>query len=423
MLTGFFRHAIQRGEMRLTKSIIDKIEYDGKDAFYWDDLLKGFGLKVTRSSKTYIVQSRVNRRTVRKKVGAYGVYTPEEARKQAKIQLGFMANNVDVNIEDKKAKRRKTTLQQAFDDYIKLKNITTATKVKYERSMRLSFEDWKNKPINSINREMVERRFKNISQRSPAIANSDFRFLRALLNFAMEQYAVDGEPLIPSNPCSRLSILKLWNRVERRQTYIHPTKIKTFFEGLQFHKDDSDYMQTVKNQCLFILFTGCRDQEAGCLRWDNIDFELKTLTFNNTKNHKTHILPMGNYLFSFMQELKRKSSRPFVFPANNKSGHIENQRKAVQMLAEQSGIQFTLHDIRRTFASIANNHIPGITNFTLKKLLNHSESDVTAGYIQFEIESLRRPMQMIEDFILEQVGIQQRTNNEKIVKFENRKEA
>ena len=403
--------------MKLTKSVIDKIKFEGKEAFYWDDDLKGFGIKVTTTSKRYIVQSRVNGRTVRKAIGATTVYTPEEARRQAKIQLGLMANNIDVNIEDKKTKRRKTTLQQAFDDYIRLKNITTATKVKYERSMRLSFEDWKNKPINSINREMIEKRFRDISQRSPAIANSDFRFLRALLNFAMEQYAVDGEPLIPSNPCARLSILKLWNRVERRQTYIHPTKIKTFFEGLQPHKDDSDYIKTVKNQCLFILFTGCRDQEAGCLRWDNVDFDLRTLTFNNTKNHKTHILPMGNYLFGFMDDLKRKSSSPFVFPASNKSGHIENQRKAVHMLAEQSGIQFTLHDIRRTFASIANNHISGITNFTLKKLLNHSESDVTAGYIQFEVESLRRPMQMIEDFILEQAGVKQQVNNEKVIKF------
>ncbi len=420
MLTSFLWGILKAVEMKLKKSVIDKIVFDGKEVFYWDDDLKGFGVKVTSKSKTYIVQSRVNGRTVRKKIGAYGVYTPEEARKQAKIQLGLMANNVDINIEDKKAKRRKTTLQQAFDDYIKLKNITTATKVKYERSMRLSFEDWKNKPITSINREMIEKRFKDISLRSPAIANSDFRFLRALLNFAMEQYAVDGEPLIPSNPCSRLSILKLWNRVERRQTYIHPAKIKAFFDGLQHHKDDSDYIQTVKNQCLFILFTGCRDQEAGGLRWDNIDFDLKTLTFNNTKNHKTHILPMGNYLFSFMQELKRKSSGTFVFPANNKSGHIENQRKAVQMLAEQSGIQFTLHDIRRTFASIANNHIPGITNFTLKKLLNHSESDVTAGYIQFETESLRRPMQMIEDFILEQAGLKEPENN--VIEFIKQKQ-
>lgn len=403
--------------MKLTKSQIDKLEYKGKDAFYWDEELKGFGLKITRTGKTYIVQARVDNKTIRKKIASVGQLTPDEARKEAKKLLGEMAKGIDIVKQQKKEKRKNTTLQQACDDYMRLKTLSPGTKLKYERSMKLNFNDWRNKPITSINREMIERRFKKISKHSPSIANSDFRFLRALLNFAMEQYAVDGEPLIPSNPCARLSILKLWNRVERRQTYIHPAKIKAFFDGLQHRKDDSEYIKTVKNQCLFILFTGCRDQEAGGLCWNKVDFDLKIITFTNTKNHKTHILPMGNYLCNFMKELKAHSVSPFVFPANNKSGHLENQRNAVKKLAEQSGIQFTLHDLRRTFASIANNHIANITNFTLKKLLNHAESDVTAGYIQFEVESLRRPMQMIEDYILEQAGLGEKPKADNIIAF------
>lgn len=403
--------------MKLTKSQIDKLEYKGEDAFYWDEELKGFGLKITRTGKTYIVQARVNCKTVRKKIASVGQLTPDEARKEAKKLLGEMAKGIDIVKQQKKEKCKNTTLQQACDDYMRLKTLSPGTKLKYERSMKLNFNDWRNKPITSINREMIERRFKKISKHSPSIANSDFRFLRALLNFAMEQYAVDGEPLIPSNPCARLSILKLWNRVERRQTYIHPAKIKAFFDGLQHRKDDSEYIKTVKNQCLFILFTGCRDQEAGGLCWNKVDFDLKIITFTNTKNHKTHILPMGNYLCNFMKELKAHSVSPFVFPANNKSGHLENQRNAVKKLAEQSGIQFTLHDLRRTFASIANNHIANITNFTLKKLLNHAESDVTAGYIQFEVESLRRPMQMIEDYILEQAGLGEKPKADNIIAF------
>lgn len=403
--------------MKLTKTTVDKIQFTGKDAFYWDEELKGFGLKITRTGKTYIVQARVDNKTIRKKIASVGQLTPDEARKEAKKLLGEMAKGIDIVKQQKKEKRKNNTLQQACDDYMRLKTLSPGTKLKYERSMKLNFNDWRNKPITSINREMIERRFKKISKHSPSIANSDFRFLRALLNFAMEQYAVDGEPLIPSNPCARLSILKLWNRVERRQTYIHPAKIKAFFDGLQHRKDDSEYIKTVKNQCLFILFTGCRDQEAGGLCWNKVDFDLKIITFTNTKNHKTHILPMGNYLCNFMKELKAHSVSPFVFPANNKSGHLENQRNAVKKLAEQSGIQFTLHDLRRTFASIANNHIANITNFTLKKLLNHAESDVTAGYIQFEVESLRRPMQMIEDYILEQAGLGEKPKADNIIAF------
>lgn len=403
--------------IKICKMTIDGLNYSNSDEFYWDSDIKGFAVKITKTKKTFVVQSRVNGRTIRKNIGSCSVFTPDEARKLAKKFLGEMAQGIDINYREKVSNAKNTTLQMAFDEYIAIKNITESTKTKYKRSMRLRFNDWKDKPIPSITREMIEARFIEASKSSKSIANSDFRFLRALLNFAMEKYIIEGEPLIPSNPCNRLKALNLWNKIPRKRSYVHPSQIKTFFTGLQHNENDSDCVKTVKNQCLFILFTGCRDQEAGKLQWCNVDFDLKTITFENTKNHKEHILPMGTYLYNFLLSLKQnRGISPYVFPANNNSGHVENQRKTVQYIAETSGIKFSLHDIRRTFASIANNHIAGITNFTLKKLLNHSEDDVTAGYIQFEIESLRRPMQMIEDYILKQAGVKENETN-KVVEF------
>jgi len=398
--------------MKINKSNIDKVKFTGQEDFYWDDDLKGFGIKITKTKSCYIIQARnAKGKTTRKKIGPINLFSPDEARKIAKAYLGQLAQGIDIMAKEKEGKTRNISLQQAFDEYIQVKNITESTKIKYERSMRLCFKDWANKALTSISREMIESRFLEASQKSKSIANSDFRFLRALFNFAMEKYVVNGEPIIPSNPCNRLKAFKLWNKVPRRQNYIHPSQIKTFFFGLQHHDQDTECVKVVKNQCLFILFTGCRDQEAGTLKWSNVNFDLNTITFEHTKNHKEHILPMGEYLREFLLKLKQNSNSPYVFPAQNQSGHVENQRKTVQRIAKISGIKFSLHDIRRTFASIANNHIAGITNFTLKKLLNHSEDDVTAGYIQFETETLRKPMQLIEDYILKQAGVKENETN------------
>ena len=398
--------------MKINKSNIDKLNFTGKDTFYWDDDLKGFGIKVTKTQISYVIQDR-NRKgnTIRKKIGAINVFSPDEARKLAKQYLGELAQGIDIVSREKEEKVKCVTLQQAYEEYINIKHITESTKIKYERSMRLCFKDWANKALTNISREMIEKRFLEASKKSKSIANSDFRFLRAVFNFAMEKYVVNGEPIIPSNPCNRLKAFKLWNKVPKRQNYVHPSQIKTFFLGLQHHEQDTECVKVVKNQCLFILFTGCRDQEAGTLKWSNVNFDLNTITFEHTKNHKEHILPIGKYLREFLLKLKQNSNSQYVFPAQNKSGHVENQRKTVHHIAEISGIKFTLHDIRRTFASIANNHITGITNFTLKKLLNHSEDDVTAGYIQFETEILRKPMQLIEDYILKQAGIKENETN------------
>ena len=361
--------------MKLTKSQIDKLEYKGKDAFYWDEELKGFGLKITRTGKTYIVQARVDNKTIRKKIASVGQLTPDEARKEAKKLLGEMAKGIDINLKEKRAKIQNITLQQAYAAYKYTRPLGIRTITDYDGAMKTTFKEWQNKPIISINREMIERKFKAKSKTAPALANLHFRFLRALLNFAMEKYAVDGKPLIPSNPCTRLTILKLWNRIERRDTYIKPAQIKSFFYGLTINDYDKPQIQTAKKQCMFILFTGCRDQEAACLQRRDIDFEDKTVTFRHTKNHHKHVLPLGDWLFQFTKELcEGLAPDAYLFPANNKSGHIKDHRKAIKEIAKECGINFSLHD-------------------------------------------LRRPMQMIEDYILEQAGLKEKLKADNIIAF------
>lgn len=192
--------------MKINKSNIDKLKFTGKDTFYWDDDLKGFGVKVTKTQISYVIQDRTKKgNTIRKKIGAISIFSPDEARKLAKQYLGELAQGIDIVSREKEEKVKCITLQQAYEEYISIKHITESTKIKYERSMRLCFKDWSNKALVSISREMIENRFFEMSQKSKSIANSDFRFLRALFNFAMEKYIVNGEPIIPSNPCNRLN--------------------------------------------------------------------------------------------------------------------------------------------------------------------------------------------------------------------------
>jgi hypothetical protein len=95
-----------------------------------------------------------------------------------------------------------------------------------------------------------------------------FRFLRALLNFAKEKYAMDdGEPLIASNPCDRLKTLKKWHRIAPRTQYLKPHKLAPWFAALAHSPEDSEHRRTVKDFCAFVLLTGCREQGAARLRW------------------------------------------------------------------------------------------------------------------------------------------------------------
>lgn len=73
-------------------------------------------------------------------------------------------------------------------------------------------------------------------------------------------------------------------------------------------------------------------------------------------------------------------------------------------VTKASGVHFTVHDLRRTFITIAESlDIPA---YALKRLMNHKMSnDVTAGYIIVVVERLRKPMQLITDYILKCMGV------------------
>jgi hypothetical protein len=88
----------------------------------------------------------------------------------------------------------------------------------------------------------------------------------------------------------------------------------------------------------------------------------------------------------------------------SKSGHIEDLRGQYQKIINKSGVQFTPHDLRRSFESYA--EILKMPVFTKKRLANHAlPRDVTEGYVQFPLEYLRAMVEEVADFILTRAGI------------------
>lgn len=389
---------------KLTKITVDKATNNGKgQSIIWDSELKGFGLRVTPTRKTYVVQNRIAGKTVRVTIGLHGPLTPEQARIEAKKYLGEMAKGINLNLVERDARIKGVTLNEAYQEYIKSRSLTENTLKDYAKAMRTGFPDWHNKAIQEISRNLVEDRFNKLSQKSEAQANQMFRFLRALLNFAKEKYTSDnGEPLIPSNPCDRLTVLKKWHRIDRRTRYLEPHQLKPWFEALNHNPEGTFERNTIKDFCTFILLTGCREQEAAKLKWEDVDLKAQTVTFKHTKNHRVHTLPIGQWLAKVLLERSKDvKTSPYVFPANNKFGHLKYHSKSIAAISKHSGIDFTLHDLRRTFASIVNHQLArSFSLYTIKRLLNHSGGDVTAGYIQFGIEDLREPMKLIESFII-----------------------
>ncbi len=397
--------------VKLTKSFIDKITpIERKDqVFYRDDQLKGFALRVTMNGvKSFIVETRIANKVKRITLGKYGQLTAEEARKQAKHLLGQIAMGDDPIAEKKANKVKSLTLHQVFNDYLKArKDLKPLTIKDYQGILKQVMPDWLDKPLINITREMIAKRHAQYGHtNSKARANYAMRVLRAVFNFAVHEYQLDnGHPVVAINPVEYLSHTRGWFRVDRKSTVIKNHQLSAWHEGLTRLGEQDDYPQAMmwKDYFLLILFTGLRRMEAASLNWNDVDFKAKTFTVQDTKNREIHTLPMSDFLYELFWRRKQFRSNEFVFPSPSQTGHIMEPRKAMLKIAELSDVSFTVHDLRRTFATTAESlDLPA---YAVKRLLNHKmTSDVTAGYIMRDVERLRNPMQRITDFLIKQMA-------------------
>lgn len=392
--------------MRLTKTVLDHLPPPSTgQAFYRDDILKGFAVRVTANgAKSFVVETRIQGRVRRKTLGAYGVLTVEQARKRAQKFLGDVAHGLDPLAQAREAEARAVTLRVVFEDYLVVrKGLSPSTVHDYHRHMKSAFPDWANRPLAQISKDAIAHRHRKLGQRSPARANNAMRFLRALFNFARGQYEdAAGRSLFPENPVSRLSHTRAWFPIERRRTVIRRSQLPAWFAAVMALKADpmDAAAKNVADYLLLLLFTGLRRSEGLQLRWKDVDLEDRSMTIHETKNGEPLTLPLSDFLLELLAQRARDATSEYVFPGEGEFGHLIEPRKQMNKVIRQSGVTFTLHDLRRTFITVAESLETSV--YAIKRLVNHKMAqDVTAGYVVMDVERLRRPMQKITDSLIE----------------------
>lgn len=377
--------------------------------FLRDSDLSGFALRLTPGSKSFILEKRIDGKSRRITLGRYPDITTEQARREAHKLLGQIATGTNPIEEKQRAALIGTKLAEAFDEFAAArKNLNPRTLYDYRRIMEVAFGDWKDKPITAITKDMVAKRHTKLGEeRGEAYSNLAMRVLRALFNFSIVQYETsDGESILRTNPVVRLTQTRAWYRIERRQTVIKSYQLAPWYQGILALQQDGISKQSaaIADYLLFLLFTGLRRQEAARLRWSEVDFRDRTLTILDTKNHQPLILPLSTFVQELLMRRREATQSEYVFPGEGKSGYLIEPRKQMTKVMIHSGVEFTLHDLRRTYITVAESL--DVSAYALKRLVNHKmRNDVTAGYIVADVERLRAPMQKITDYLLKSFGV------------------
>ncbi|MCP2085925.1 UNVERIFIED_ORG: integrase [Paraburkholderia sediminicola] len=384
----------------ITKTYVEKSAVpgrDGKAAFYFDDEIKGFGVRVTNGAKTFIVDRKLNGKTVRVSIGRYPVWSVQAARDRAKELIVELDKGNDVRQQEKQRSDAVVTLETVFERFMNERQLKSRTQTDYRRYMSHYLSDWMNKAIATIDAEMIMARYRRIAKSSSgtAQASSVMRVLRSIFNFAIATF---GRTVIPENPVASLTAKRAWLRDNARTDHLRPHEIKPFVVAARALSN-----ATMGAYIEFILLTGARRSEAATLKWKHVDRKARTLTFKDTKNHTDRVLPITPRIDEILAAMWRIKIGEYVFGSRTKDGeptHISEPRKAMATLNAAATSAVTVHGLRRTFSTILESmDCPGIP---LKALLGHSlKGDVTtAHYTQITVERLRPWAERYEQHLL-----------------------
>lgn len=382
--------------IRLNKRAIEAIPHPPSgQVLYRDTLLKGFGLRAGKRSKVYFAEGQVNGRTRRATIGRADVFTPEAARKRALAHLGEMAKGRNPNDDRRRRAAKRITLAAAFEQFFEARTHHSPHTVSgYGRTARLYLKSWRKTPLDQISGQMVLKRHRQIaSEHGETTANNVMRHLRSVYNFIA---ATRDE--FPPNPALTLTQARAWYRERPRQTIIAAHELPAWWQAVMAEPEYS------RDLLRMALLAGMRRGELMRLRWENVDLTARTLHLADTKNHDPLDLPLSDFLVRLLSERRaRAGNSPWVFPGPGMDGHMKETKRFLARVEAGSGVKFTLHDLRRTFITIAESL--DVPYYALKRLLNHrSGGDVTGGYIVVNAERLRGPVEQVAIRILELAG-------------------
>jgi integrase len=365
---------------------------------YYDEEVKKLSCRVSSTgNKSFVVIKYVNGNAQRVTLANVNDMSVVEARKKAQIILAEIGSGIDPTAEKRKKLIAQTNLSDVLELYLAERELKPYTVKNYRYKLKLGFSDWLKKPVNSITEDMILKRHKKISATGKTTANTTMRVLRLTLNYAEAIGMIDG------NPANILSKARLWHKNNRKDRVIPSNKLQVWHEAV-----DSLDNERAKVYLLMALYMGFRSSELLTLEWSHVDIEAQVITLLDTKNSTDHRLPVPLPLIPYISVLKDLTGgHEWVFAGRDPDKPMSQPREPMKLVTKASGVEFSPHDCRRTFATIA--EAVNLPLTMIKRLMNHvTTNDVTGGYIVTEEETLREAINKVASYI--QARVTQKDN-------------
>jgi integrase len=280
------------------------------------------------------------------------------------------------------------------------------------------------RPLERIDADAVRDWLKAEVEERPTFAALAFRLLRAFINWCASTR--EFAPLVHADACTTRAARDELPKKSAKDDCMQREQLALWFEKVRALPNPvhAVYLQV-------LLLTGARREELAGLRWDDIDFQWKSITIKD-KVGGERIIPLTPYVASLLHDLKKRHDadarrvsklrgadndkaketselvREWVFSSPTAaSGRLQEPRIAHNKALAAAGLPpLTLHGLRRSFGTLCEwVEVPsGIS----AQIMGHKPSAIAEKhYRRRPLDLLRKWHTKIEGWILEQAGINQ----------------
>ena len=246
--------------------------------------------------------------------------------------------------------------------------------------------------INDITEENVRSLFFHGRTKRNWSTNTYVVFYKSLIVFF--RWCVN-QGYLKSNPAQGIEKPKLEQKLPSKFTKQEALKLIDIVYNYPYEYRFLRY----RNHAIFsmFVFAGLRKNELLHLKFADVDIENLTIFVRQGKGKKDRIIPMSYTLAQtlkrYLDERKRlnKTCPEFFTSLRLNVGFTENGLEwLVKNIRKSSGIKFTIHKLRHTFATLMLEG--GCDIYSLSKMMGHSDIKTTTIYLSASVEHLRNQM-------------------------------
>ncbi len=371
--------------IKLTKRRIDRAVFpDRGERILRDADLPGFGLRITKGAKTFIVEKRVKRRLWKLAIGPYGPLTAEGARERARDLIGKLVRG-----EDPLQERRELPFGELADLYLE-RYAARKKSIRNDKGVIDNhLSEWRSRRLSTITRRDIALLHARFGKDHPIGANRIVALLRTMFARARDWGVFNGD-----NPASRIQMFP----EVTRDRFVHPDELPRLFLALK--SEPNPYIQTV---FVAALLTGARKTEILTMEWSHLDLKQRIWRVPHTKAGRSHVIPLPDPLVKLLRALPHIQGNPYVFPGRHGRHHLVNVFKSWTRLRKRAGLEdVRIHDLRRTLGSWlvgAGSSLP-----LIGKILNHSQPATTQIYARLQLDPVRQALEANAKRMLKMAG-------------------